>query len=68
MDVVDVVDGDMDLAPMAHFRMRQPEVAGSWVPIVWLQCAHCIRSVGSSASFLEDICVISVRMDDSKQT
>lgn len=68
MDVVDVVDGDMDLAPMAHFRMRQPEVAGSWVPIVWLQCAHWIRSVGSSASFLEDICVISVRVDDPKQT
>jgi hypothetical protein len=27
----------VDRMPIAHFRIRQPEVVGSWVPIVCLQ-------------------------------
>jgi len=39
-----VVDDDgvvfADRMLMAHFRIRQPSVEGSWAPIVWLQCLH----------------------------
>jgi hypothetical protein len=55
MSVVAVVV-DVDFMPMAHFCIRQPQVAGSWTPIVCLQFAHLIRFL-SVVSSLEESCL-----------
>ena len=40
----------VEVMPMVHLRIRQPSVAGSWVPIVCLQCLHMTESVCVASS------------------
>ena len=52
---------------MAHFRIRQPSVEGSWAPIVWLQWLHWTRSLFWPSSLGESYVISACAILDNSR-